>query len=367
MESRNRRVTIQTAERRTENIVAGFDELKLDALLVSHLTNIRYLTGFTGSNALLLVARDRAVLFTDPRYSIQAPEETGLRVIVAKKSLLEAAVKFIQSHRIHRIGFEKACVSYESYQLLDGRLPLGYSLVPLSGVVERLRLIKSGHEIELIRSAVLTTAKAFARAIKRARPGVRESDLAAEIDFQLRKLGAEKSAFETIVASGPRSALPHARPTSKVFASNELLLIDMGACRQGYASDMTRMAFLGRPGARVKKLYRAVLEAQLAAIAAVREGVSAAEIDRRARRVLRAEKLDHAFVHSTGHGLGLDIHESPRLGKRERSRLQAGMVITIEPGVYLQGFGGIRIEDTVVVKARGCEVLTPTPKELLEL
>jgi Xaa-Pro aminopeptidase len=191
-----------------------------------------------------------------------------------------------------------------------------------------------------------------------------ERDLAAEIDYQMRRLGAEKPSFETIVAGGERSALPHAHPTGAVLKPGQPVLIDMGAFQDGYASDMTRMLFLGAPGARVRRLYRAVLEAQLAAIDAVRLGVAAARVDRAARDVLKAFKLDRAFVHSTGHGLGLEIHESPRIGKKDKTRLAAGMAITIEPGVYLEGTGGIRIEDTVVVTPGGCEVLTPTSKEL---
>jgi Xaa-Pro aminopeptidase len=180
----------------------------------------------------------------------------------------------------------------------------------------------------------------------------------------MRRLGAEKPSFETIVASGARSALPHAHPTGARLKLGQLLLIDMGAFVDGYASDMTRMLFLGRPGARVKRLYRAVLEAQLAAIDAVRPGVTTSHVDRQARHVLKKFGLDRAFVHSTGHGLGLEIHELPRIGRKDKTLLAAGMAITIEPGAYLEGFGGVRIEDTVVVTAGGCEVLTPTSKEL---
>ena len=229
-------------------------------------------------------------------------------------------------------------------------------------------MVKSGPEIALIRRSVEVNSKAFEAALRTVRPGrTREVDLAAEIDYRMRKLGAERPAFETIVASGPRSALPHAQPSQRIARENELLLIDMGATLDGYASDMTRVVFLGRPGTRIKRIYHAVLEAQLAAIDAVRPGVTAAYVDRQARRSLKSEKLDKAFVHSTGHGLGLEIHEPPRLGKGEKTRLREGMALTIEPGAYLEGFGGIRIEDTVVVTKNGCEVLTPTSKEVREL
>jgi len=228
-------------------------------------------------------------------------------------------------------------------------------------------MVKSTAEIELIRRAVSITSQAFDRCLRLVRPGISELDLAAELDHRMRKLGAERPAFETIVASGLRAALPHASPTAKVLASNELLLVDMGAVRGGYCGDMTRTVFVGRPGARFRRLYGAVLEAQLAAVATVREGVAAGSVDRAARRALKAHGLDGAFVHACGHGLGLEIHEQPRLGRGERSRLKAGMAITIEPGVYLQEFGGIRIEDTVVVTRNGCEILTPTSKELLTI
>jgi Xaa-Pro aminopeptidase len=183
----------------------------------------------------------------------------------------------------------------------------------------------------------------------------------------MRRAGAEKVAFDTIVATGVRSALPHAQPGSAKLASGDLVVVDMGAMQDGYASDMTRMLFVGQPDAKAKRMYRAVLEAQLAAIAAVRPGITAMHVDRAARRVLKTEGLDRAFTHSTGHGLGLEIHEPPRLGRKEKVRLEPGMAITIEPGVYLEGVGGVRIEDTVVVTQSGCEILTPTSKELRSL
>jgi len=180
----------------------------------------------------------------------------------------------------------------------------------------------------------------------------------------MRKFGAEKPAFETIVAGGPRSALPHAQPTGAKFAAGQLIVVDMGAVQEGYCSDMTRMLFIGTPTPKVKRAYRAVLEAQLAAIDAVRAGAATARVDGAARRVLKGYGLDQAFVHSTGHGLGLEIHEPPRIGRKDKMKLATGMAITIEPGVYLEGSFGIRIEDTVVVTETGCEILTPTPKEL---
>ena len=354
-------------ETRRGHLASQLRDRKLEALIVSSPPNIRYLSGFTGSNGVLLLSADRAVLFTDPRYQIQAAQETDCNVRVAKGPLFPALMNTARRHHFCRIGFEHTRLTCDAFELLRENLYLGASLEPASGLVENQRSVKSAAEISLIRRSVLTNSEAFQRALRKLRPGMRESDLAAELDYQMRLLGAEKPAFETVVASGPRSALPHARPTASTLARNQLLLIDVGASQDGYASDMTRMAFLGRPAQKVRHLYQAVLEAQLAAISAVRPGARAESVDRAARRVLRASKLDQAFVHSTGHGLGLEIHEPPRLGRRDKTPLAAGMVITIEPGAYLEGFGGVRIEDTVLVTSTGCEVLTPTSKELLVL
>jgi Xaa-Pro aminopeptidase len=339
---------------------------ELGGMLVSSTANIRYLSGFTGSNALLLVLDGQTVLLTDPRYRIQAAEETDCKVGVAEGPLVGALAKVIRRRKL-RLGFEKTRITFEAWQALKESLPPGISLAPVAGLVEDRRLVKSEEEVERMRRSAITNSRALAQTVHRIRPGIRESDLAAELEYRMRRLGAQKPAFDTIIASGARSALPHAHPTSKTLSNNELVLIDMGASLDGYASDMTRMVFLGRPGPKIRRLYDAVLEAQLAALAAVREGVMAEAVDRAARKVLRTAGLEKAVVHSTGHGLGLEIHEPPRLGRRERTLLRAGMAITVEPGVYLQGFGGIRIEDTVVVTGNGCEVLTPTSKELIVL
>ena len=345
-----------------------FSELKVDVLLVSALPNIRYLSGFTGSNGLLLVTPDSQTLFTDPRYTIQASEECRCKVRTIPKGTLDvAAMEVVRRKRLKRIGFEASRTIYDSYQRLKQALPLAASLKPIGPVIEKLRMIKSEDEIARIRRSVLTTSETFAGTVPSIRPGVSEMDIAAELEYKMRCLGAEKPAFETIVAAGPRSALPHAQPTQRKAAVNELLLIDMGSCQAGYMSDMTRMLFLGRPSQRVRRLYSAVLEAQLAAIDAVRPGVTASQVDGKARQVLQSKGLAKEFVHSTGHGLGLEIHEPPRLGKKDPTRLEAGMVITIEPGAYVRGFGGVRIEDTVRVTKNGCEVLTPTSKELVLL
>lgn len=345
-----------------------FAELKIDALLVSAAPNIRYLSGFTGDNALLLVTPESQTLFTDPRFTIQASEECTCAIKIAPRGPIDPyAVEAIRRGKFKRVGFEAARMIYDVHRRFKETLPLGTTLKPIGPVIENLRMIKSKTEIERIRRSVLTNSQAFEKTVQSIRPGVSESHIAAELEFQMRRLGAEKPAFETIVAAGAHSALPHARPGQQRASVNELLLIDMGACQDGYMSDMTRVLFLGRVTRRIGDMYKAVLKAQLAAIAAVREGVTTGQVDQKARQVLESEGLGKAFVHSTGHGLGLEIHEPPRVGRRDKTRLQDGMVITIEPGAYIQGFGGIRIEDTVLVTKNGCEILTPTSKELMVL
>jgi Xaa-Pro aminopeptidase len=352
--------------------VIDFKSLKIDALLVSSLPNVRYLTGYTGSNGMALLTPDTLTLFTDPRYAIRAREEVKrakmpARVRITTKTLWEAAAKHIPRKRLKRTGFEQAHVTYGVYKTMDEELPLGYSLIPVGCVIEELRLVKTGDEIERIRCSVITNSRTFEDVAKRIKPGISEAALAADLDFRMRKLGAEGPAFPTIVAAGIRTALVHASPTRETLKPNDLLLIDMGSAQDGYMSDMTRMLFLGKPDSKIRAMYRAVLEAQLAAVAAVREGVGTWHVDRAAREVLKAAGFGKQFVHSTGHGLGLEIHEAPRVGRKDRTRLQAGMVITIEPGAYVEGFGGMRVEDTVLVTKNGCEVLTPTSKELMVL
>ena len=348
---------------RRKRIIRQLNEHKADVLLVSGLPNVRYLSGFTGSNALLLLANSQAILLTDPRYSIQASQETDCTARIVRGSLYDAAAKLLKRKKWKRIGIERNRLTFGGYSEIQEKLDLGASLRPTAGLVERQRMIKSATEIRAIRTSVQTNSKAFARAIAKIRAGLTETDLAAELEYQMRRLGAEKPSFETIVASGVRTALPHAQPTTQKL--HKLLLIDMGCVLAGYASDMTRMLHLGNPGSQTRRLYKAVLEAQLAAIDAVRAGVKAGDVDRAARNVLKAHGFERQFVHSTGHGLGLEIHEAPRLGKRDATYLEAGMAITIEPGAYIEGFGGVRIEDTVLVTESGCEILTPTSKELV--
>jgi Xaa-Pro aminopeptidase len=357
-------VTPNEFEARRHTVTEGLAERKLDALLVSFSPNLRYLTGFTGSNGNLLLLPGKSILFTDPRYQIQVTQETTCKVRIARGPLTGSVLAAIKRLRLKRIGFEPARMTCDFHEALKGHLPMRASLQPVAGWIEELRMVKSADEVARIRRSVDTNSQAFEQTVPRVKAGMKEQDLAAELEYRMRRLGAEKPSFETIVAGGLRGALPHAQPTAAPLQSGDLVVVDMGTVQDGYCSDMTRMLFLGQPDAKVKRTYRAVLEAQLAAIDAVRPGVSTVAVDRAARDVLKGYGLDRAFVHSTGHGLGLEIHEPPRIGKRDKRRLKEGMAITIEPGVYLEDFGGIRIEDTVMVTGTGCEVLTPTSKDL---
>lgn len=354
-------------DHRRRTLSARLPELKIDSLLVTSPASVRYLTGYAGSNGILLLTKAESHFFTDPRYAIEAAREITGNVHIEKKALTVAAASVIKRKRLKTIGFESAWLRFEDYLKIKEDLALGSSLRPIGRVIEEQRMVKSASELDLIRRSVATNSEAYSKTIRRVHSGARESDIAAELDYQMRALGAEKAAFETIVAAGPRTALPHAHPTAHRLGENELLLIDMGTSQEGYSSDMTRVAHTGTPPKRILKMYKAVLEAQLAAVSAVRAGVTTGEVDAAARNVLKRHELDRAFVHSTGHGLGLEIHEPPRIARKDKTKLQAGMAITIEPGAYIDGLGGIRIEDTVLVTEHGCEVLTPTPKDLIEL
>jgi Xaa-Pro aminopeptidase len=314
----------------------------------------------------LLVTPEQAILFSDPRYQTQAAQECDCEVKIAKGPLLVEAAKWVKRWRLKSLAFEQNRITYDDYVHLKD-LAAGVRLKAVAGAIETLRLVKSAAEIATIQASVQVNSAALQQALRHFNARMTEVDLAAEIDYRMRRLGADSTAFETIVASAERSALPHARPVDHPIRSNELLLIDMGANVAGYASDMTRTFGVGKLDTKKRRMHRAVLEGQLAAVHAVRPGATCAYVDGAARRVLRGFGMEKLFVHSTGHGLGLEIHERPRIGRKEAMKLETGMVITIEPGVYQERVGGVRIEDTVVVTASGCQVLTPTPKELFFL
>ena len=341
---------------------------ELDGFVVTHPPNLRYLCGYTGSNGLLLFLKGRRTFFTDGRYTVQAREEVeGVRVVIAKGALLQDAAKLMQGLRSARVGFEADSTTVTAASAMRRTIPKTVTWKPTSGLIMGLRLTKDADELRLIRTAVLTGAEVFEKTLRGIRPGARESDVAGQLEYAARQAGAEAMAFDTIVAAGKRSALPHGRASRVAIPRRGFVVVDSGVILRGYCSDMTRTVHVGRVGREERKWYEAVLEAQLAGIAAVKPGKTAGEVDQATRQVLRRAKLDRFFTHSTGHGVGLEIHEPPRLGKGQVERLRPGMVVTIEPGIYIPGKGGIRIEDMVVVTQTGCEVLTPSTKELIEI
>jgi len=360
-------VTKSSFAPRRERLLKLLEKQQAGGAAFSHLPNVRYLSGFTGSNAVLLLTAKGATLFTDPRYELQAAEECDCAVTVARGALWSDVAKAVRRRRVKILALEAEYLAQAEFMRIAATLGDSVQLSDASGLAERLRMVKDAAEIDAIRRSMDVCGKAYVQTLKKIKVGMTENAIAAELEYRMRRLGAEKPSFETIVASGARTALPHAQPTAARLEPHRLLLVDMGACLNGYASDMTRVAHTGRPSKETRRLYDAVLEAHLAAFDAVRAGVTCAEVDRAARRTLKRYGYERYFQHATGHGLGLEIHEAPRVGRTGADILEPNMLITIEPGAYIPGAGGVRIEDTVLVTERGAESLTNVPKELLVL
>jgi len=344
----------------------------LSGLIVTHPANIRYLTGFTGSSGVALVLADQTVLITDTRYEAQAPRDVGdlARVEVVRADLWERVGKEVQraEGRVQS-GGEGWGVEAESVTVATAQklADLGLTrLKPVTGFVEDLRAVKDAGEIAAIRAAAQLAQEALAAALPAVRVGARELDVAAALESELRLRGSEWHPFPTIVASGPRSALPHARSSDRVIARDELVLLDFGAQVDGYCADLTRVVVAGRADARQRAMHALVAEAQQAAFHGLRAGMSGREGDALARRVIESRGFGAAFGHSLGHGLGLEVHEAPRLSHAADAALPEGCVVTVEPGVYFPGWGGIRLEDDVVITSEGAELLSDGRIELVE-
>jgi Xaa-Pro aminopeptidase len=356
---------------RQKQLAALLRRAGCNALLITHLPNVRYLCGFTGTAGVLLFQvsdrSHRVTFYTDGRYSQQAHEEVqSARVVVGKRAAFVEASEGAQKAKIKTLGFEADQLSYSAYKQL-GQMVRGSRLKPAAGLVEQLRLIKDGDEISQIRASVLLAASLFQTALSVIKPGVAETQVAGELELQARRAGAEKMSFDTIVAAGPRSALPHGRASSQPIPAQGFIILDYGVILAGYCSDMTRTVHAGPVSRAHRRMYEAVRQAQLASIAAVRPGVETGEVDRAGREVLKRAGFDAFFTHSTGHGVGIEVHEPPRLARGQTQKLVPGMVVTIEPGIYIPEEGGVRIEDMVLVTESGHEVLTPTTKDLITL
>ena len=363
---------------RLRRVRAAMAALDLDGLLVVHLPNVRYLTGMRASAAAVLVAATDVTLISDARYATAARDlveaagdRTGLTFVEAPGSYDEAIRDAVVARGLRRVGFEAEHLSVARWRWLCGALAERAALVETAGLVETGRMVKDAAERRRFRRAGRMLAGVVPAALAHARAGRTEREVAADIEREMTLAGFEDRAFETIVASGPQSALPHARPGSRRLAAGDLVVLDFGGVYDGYCVDLTRTASVGEPAAPARRLHAAVLAAQQAAIAALRPGVRASAVDAAARGVLRERGLADAFRHGTGHGLGLEVHEAPRIASAARLQapgadvaLAAGMVVTIEPGVYLPGVGGVRIEDDLLVTAGGCELLTDAPRAL---
>ena len=369
------------------SVRATAKDIGVDTVVITHAPNIRYLCGFTGSTGTLVIDRERSSLVVDFRYITSAralplahPDLASLSVILSERSGDETLVELLLSSGAQRIGIEAATMPVARFNRLSTALasgaptPLNRStpcavLVPGDRIVERSRIIKDAQEIDTLRRAAALLSRVAKEAVPGlARPGRREVDVAAAIDGAMRDAGFERPAFETIVASGPHSALPHARPTGRVLEAGDAVLLDFGGVYDGYCVDLTRTVQLAPSNPEFRRIFAAVAAAHDAAVAAVRPGVLTTDIDYAARQVLEGHGLREAFGHATGHGLGLEVHEEPRVSKADPCRppvtVEAGMVFTIEPGAYIPGFAGVRIENDVLVVPDGCEVLTQVPYEV---
>jgi Xaa-Pro aminopeptidase len=340
----------------------------LDALLVTHLPHIQYLINFNGSNGMLLVpAQGKPHFFTDFRYKAQVKQEVvGAKITIVERS--RSILDTINERQIFSdydaLGFEKAHISYVTYETLRSKFRQ-LKLVPKVDMVENLTKIKSEEEISAIRRAAEIGDQVYEKVVELIKPGMTELDVAGEIAYHTRLLGGEREAFRIIVASGERSALPHGAATDKKIKKGELVTLDFGVVHKGFNSDMTRTVAVGKVSTELQKIYEIVRAAQQRAIDKLHAGMNGRELDAIARDYITLHGYGSKFGHSTGHGLGIEVHELPMVSERgERYKLEPSMVITIEPGIYLEGVGGVRIEDDVVVRREGCEVLTTAPKEL---
>jgi Xaa-Pro aminopeptidase len=341
---------------RVERLQASLEE----PLLVSNLVNVRYLVGFESSNAALVVESDQVRLFSDFRYAELGRAVEGVEFVETKRSLYAALGELLEG----RIGFEAEDLTYGRWETLSAG---GVELVPRRGLVEELRAVKDDAELEAVRRAAALTSEAYARFAEERFAGRTERELAWRLDELFHELGAEAPAFETIVASGPNSARPHARPSDRKVGAGETIVVDAGVRLDGYCSDCTRTFATGSLPERLQEAYAACLEAQLAGLEAVRAGATGVAVDGAARRLIDEAGFGEAFGHGLGHGVGLDVHEAPRLAKESGDTLAAANVVTVEPGIYLEGLGGIRIEDLVIVGEDGPEITTGFTKDLVSV
>lgn len=349
---------------RLEKLVSLLNELSLDAFYITYNPNVRYLSNFSGSSGSLLLTRNGRYFFTDFRYKDQSAKQVkGFDIIINYENSDELK-KVIERNNLTKVGFESTHMSYGTYDKLKNTFN-GVQFIPLTERVEDLTVQKTEDEIKKIKKAVDITDKTFSEMLNIIKPGMTELELSAEITYAHKKHGALKDSFDPIVASGWRASLPHGIATSKKIEKGDMLTLDIGCVYEGFCSDMTRTIAVGKPSQEMEKIYRIVLDAQLRAIEKAKANISSKELDRVARDYITKNGYGENFGHGLGHGLGVEVHELPGLSQRTEIQLKENCVVTIEPGVYIENVGGVRIEDDVLLKKDGCEVLTASPKELI--
>lgn len=351
---------------RIDNLRIKLEEHGIDALLVTNMYNVRYLANFTGTTGLALLTKENAYFVTDFRYTEQAAEQAkGFEIVKNMGSIYEEVANLVEKDQIKTLGFEDSDVTFATYTQINGLIAC--DLKPSSGLIEKLREVKSDEEIAIIQKAVDIAEKGYAHILDYIKPGQTEIEVANELDFYMRSLGASSVSFDTIVASGVRSAMPHGVASEKVIEQGDMITIDFGCYYKGYVSDMTRTFAIGDPGEELKKIYQIVYEAHMKVSETAKAGMTGAELDAIARDHITDNGYGEAFGHTTGHGIGLEIHEEPAVSFRNEEELVENNVITNEPGIYIPGLGGVRIEDDLVVTAEGNKVLNSSSKELIIL
>ncbi|HEX3029640.1 MAG TPA: aminopeptidase P family protein [Clostridia bacterium] len=352
---------------RLDKLRAKLIEKELDAALITKRENYLYFSGFTGSFAILVVTKQDAVLMTDFRYMEQASKQAPLYEIVEYKNSQTAGLnEILIARNIKKLGFEDSNLTYEKYLEFYNNLDVK-KFIPLGTSVESIRMIKDRYEINTISKAVEIADNAFEHILNYLKPGVTELEIAAELEFKMKKLGAKAASFETIVASGKRSSMPHGVASEKKLEVGDTITMDFGAVFEDYCSDMTRTVFLGQPGKEMVEIYNTVLKAQMEGLNGAAAGLSGKEIDGVARKIIYDSGYEGKFGHGLGHGVGLEIHEEPRLSPSGSFKMEDGMVVTVEPGIYVNGLGGVRIEDMLVINGEKPIVLTKSPKNLIIL
>ncbi|MFW7401712.1 M24 family metallopeptidase [Vagococcus fluvialis] len=351
---------------RVNNLREEMKSEGISSFLITSPYNLRYLTGFTGTTGLALIGLEEAFFITDFRYTEQAAKQcVGFEIVKNVGPILEVVADLVESKNIENLGFEESFVPFKQYVELEGLLEV--DLIPVSGMVEELREVKDEEEIAIVEKACEIADKAFSHILTYIKPGMTEIQVANELDFYMRSLGASSVSFETIVASGLRSAMPHGVASEKVIEQGDMITIDFGCYYNGYVSDMTRTISLGEPSDKLREIYNVVKEAQQKVLDVAKPGMTGVELDAVARDYIASKGYGEAFGHSTGHGIGLEIHEGPNVSKLAEKAFVPGNIITNEPGIYLPGIGGVRIEDDMLVTENGIKRLTHSEKELIIL